>query len=203
MVATRTARLLAATLVVLAVGTGVAFAVVDASVLQGETATDSTTGTSQVSNATATLQGPVTLAVEGDGWLEQAVGNRVEAELIDRGATVTRVDTPTDSGGAPVLAIGVAEKRVGYTPFTPSATVETRFAYVTSGNGTLATSIVRGDPMVVHSNRDVYVVGGTVSVQDRARGVSTWPAYQRRVATATGDAVIRALSDAPGMDRPN
>ena len=203
MVATRTVRLLAAALLVLALGTGLALAFVDASALQGETTTNSATGTSQLGNATATLDGPVTLSVGGEGWLEQAVADRVEAKLIDRGATVTRVDTPNDTLTEPVLVIGIAENTVEYSPFTPSATVETRFAYVQSGNVTLATSIVRGDPMVVSSNRDVYVVGGSVTVVDRASGVTTWPAYQRRVATGTGDAVIRALSDAPGMDRPN
>ena len=203
MVSTRAVRLLAVTLVVLAVGIGAAFAFLDASALQGETSTESTVGTSQLGNATASLDGPVTLAVGGDGWIEQSVGDRVETELIDRGATVTRVDTPNETPDEPVLVIEIAEKQVEYSPFTPSATVEARFAYVQSGNATLATSIVRGDPMVVSSNRDVYVVGGRVTVQDRASGVATWPAYQRRVATATGAAVIRALSDAPGMDRPN
>lgn len=203
MVVTRSARLLAVIFVVLAIGIGVGFAFVDASALQGETTTDSATGTSQLGNATASLDGPVTLAVGGDGWIEQSVGDRVETELIDRGATVTRVDTPNDTLDDPILVVGITEEQVGYTPFTPSATVDARFAYVQSGNATLATSIVRGDPLVVSSNRDVYVVGGSVTVHDRASGVTTWPAYQRRVATATGNAVIRALSEAPGMNHPN
>lgn len=203
MASTRAVRLLAATLVVLALATGLAFAFVDASALQGQTAFDSTTGTSQLDNATATLEGPLTLAVDGDGWPEQAVGDRVETELRDRGATVTRVDALDDPLDEPVLVIDISAKQVDYSPFTPSATVEARYAYVQSGNATLATSMVRGDPMVVRSNRDVYVVSGSVTAQDRATGVATWPAYQRRVATATGDAVVRSLSEAPGMDRPN
>lgn len=190
-------------LVLLAIGVlvfGVAF--VDASALEGETATETAVGTSQADGASASLNGPVPLYVAGNGWLERAVADAVAANLTDRGATVRTVGTLEDPIANPVIAVDITESQAGYVPFSPSSTVETRFAYVQSGNTTLARAVLEGDPFVV-TNRDPYVINGEVTVRDRTIGVTTWPAHQRRVGELTGEAIVTAVVEAPGMDRPN
>lgn len=178
------------------------FAFVDASALQSETSIDSSVGTSRVNDASASLDGPVTVYVASDGWLEQRMTDRIVDELDDRGATVTRVESLDEAGEDPILAVRVTDSAVSYSPFSPSATVATSFAYVHSGNATLVRSVIEGDSIVL-SNRDAYVVSGDVTVRDESRGVATWPAYKRTVSTATAEAVLKALSDAPGMDQPD
>lgn len=202
MPSTRMIRLAVAALVVLA-SIAAGFALVDASVLRGETAVNSSVGTAQVDEATASLSDPVTLFVPGDGWLDTAVAERIAADLSARGATVTHVDQLDEATETPVLVVAVTEADVSYSPVSPTATVTASFAYVQSGNATLAQSLVADDPTIVSSNEDAYVVGGDVTVTDRATGVSTWPAYQRRIGTETAEAVVEALASAPGMDQPN
>lgn len=192
--------LFAASVLIVTIALGFGF--VDASVLDSETAVDSSVGTSQIDNASASLDGPVTLYVAGDGWLEARMTDRLAEELADRGATVNRVESLEGDSEDPILAVVVAESSVTYSPIAPTSTVKTDLAYVHSGNATLASSMTEGEPAVV-GNRDAYVVGGEVTVSDRSRGLATWPAYQRRVATASADAVIDALTSAPGMDQPN
>jgi hypothetical protein len=97
----------------------------------------------------------------------------------------------------------VTEADVSYSPVSPSASVETSFAYVQSGNASLARGLAAGESLVVHGSADAYVAYGDVTVRDRARGVATWPAYQRRVATVTADAVLESLAGAAAMDQPN
>ncbi|UWG48802.1 Uncharacterized protein HSRCO_2538 [Halanaeroarchaeum sp. HSR-CO] len=196
-------RSLYALLVVTIVGAGiVGFGFVDASILESETTIDSSVGTSQVNNARASLDGPVTLYVAGDGWLEAGMADRIADDLAQRGATVTRVESLEKDSEGPILAILVTESSISYSPLSPSSTVETSFAYVHSGNATLASAIVDDAPIVI-DNRDAYVVDGDVTVADRSSGLATWPAYQRRVATANARAVTDALASAPGMDQPN
>lgn len=201
--ASRPVSTIAVLAVVVLATVGAGFAFVDASALQGETATDSTVSTAQLNRSTASLADPVTLFVSGDGWLETAVGDRIAANLEDRGATVTRVDSLDGPTAGPVLVVTVADADVSYNPVAPSATVEASFAYVQSGNVTLATGLVRDEPLVVSTVTDAYVAHGDVTVRDRTRGVATWPAYQRRVTTATADGVVRALEGATGMDQPS
>ncbi|MFB6070235.1 MAG: hypothetical protein ABEJ76_04365 [Halanaeroarchaeum sp.] len=178
------------------------FAVVDASALRGETAVDSSVGTARVNDASASLGDPIVLVVEGDGWLEAAVADGIEKRLRERGATVSRrsaVDGPTASA---LLLVRVTDAAVAYDPVTPAATLSASFAYVQSGNASLATRMVGGGPTVIRSQSDAYVVGGDLTIRDRATGVSTWPAYQRRIAGHTAAAVVDGLCGAPGMDRP-
>lgn len=190
-------------LVLLVIGVLVfGFAFVDASALEGETATESAVGTSQVSSTTASLEGPVTLYVAGNGWLERTVADSIAASLTERGATVTTVSTLDDPVASPVIAVDNTESQTDYVPFSPSSTVETRFAYVQSGNTTLARTVIEGEHLVV-SNRDPYVIDGEVTVRDRTVGIATWPAHQQRVGSLTGQAIVTALEEAPGMDRPN
>lgn len=189
--------LLAALALVVTAGV-VAFA--DAGALSGRTATEASTGTARANDATASLRDPVVLHVSGDGWLERAVGDRVEARLADRGAEVTRVDSldgPVDSA---VLVIAVTDARVEYDPFSPSSRVSAEFAYVASGNVTLAQDMLAADPIVISSSVDSYVVGGDVTVEDETSGLATWPAYQRRIADLVADPIVENLGDAPGME---
>lgn len=202
MPSSRTVRLAVAALVVLA-GVVATFAFVDASVLRDETAVDSTVGTAQVGDATASLSDPVTLYAPGESRLDSAVADRIAADLSTRGATVTRVDHLDEPTETPVLVVAVTDADVSYSPVSPTATVAASFAYVQSGNATLARSLVADDPTIVSSNVDAYVVAGDVTVRDRATGVATWPAYQRRIDAATAEAVVEALASAPGMDQPN
>ncbi|MFB6132239.1 MAG: hypothetical protein ABEJ44_02390 [Halanaeroarchaeum sp.] len=202
MPSSRSVRLAVALLVILA-GVVATFAFVDANALRGETAVNSWIGTARVSDATASLSDPVTIYVPGNGWLETAVADRIEEDLSARGADVERADTLDGPTETPVLVVAVAEREVSYLPISPGATVSTSFAYVQSGNSTLARSMVQDESPTVSGNVDAYVVGGDVTVSDRARGLATWPAYQRRVATATAEAILEALEDAPGMDQPN
>jgi len=179
------------------------FAFVDASVLQGETATDASVGTARANDAAASLADPVTLVVADEGWLESRIGDRLERDLEERGATVTRVSSLEAPIDDPVLVVRVTDATVSYSPVSPSATVQASFAYVQSGNVTLAQSLVDDGPMVISSNRDAYVAGGDVTVRDRTAGIATWPAYQRRVADAVSTAMVDQLAGAPGMDRPD
>lgn len=179
------------------------FAVVDASALQGETATHASVGTARANDSTATMGDPVTLVVADDGWLESRLGDRIERGLVERGATVTRVSSLASPIDEPVLVVRVTDASVSYSPVSPSASVDASFAYVQSGNVTLAQSLVGGSPMVIQSATDAYVVSGDVTMTDRATGLSTWPAYQRRVADAVGSEMVNQLARAPSMDRPD
>ncbi|MGM0397680.1 MAG: hypothetical protein ACQEQY_01680 [Halobacteriota archaeon] len=192
-----------ALLVVIIVGaTVVGFGFVDAGILESEAAIDSSVGTSRTNDASAALDGPVTLYVAGDGWLEARMADRIADDLAQHGATVTRVQSLDEDSEDPILAILVTESSVSYSPISPSSTIEASFAYVHSGNATLASAIVDDAPIVI-DDRDAYVVDGDVTVSDRSSGLATWPAYQRRVATTNAAAVMDALTSAPGMDQPN
>lgn len=171
----------------------------DATALSGQTNTSASTGTARANDATASLSGPVALYVAGDGWLETAIADDLERTLRARGATVTRVHSLAAPTGQPLLAVRVTDADVRYRPLSPSATLAASFAYLTSGNATLADDLLHGEVLVIRSARDAYVVGGDVSLRDRTSGFATWPAYQRRVATATVTAMVDQLAAAPGM----
>lgn len=186
-------------LALLVVSAGVV-AFVDASALSAQTQANASTGTARANDATASLSDPVVLHVRGDGWLERALADRVEARLTDRGATVTTVDTLEASVDSAVLVLTVTNASVGYSPYSPGAVVTAEFAYVASGNATLAQQMLDADPIVISSSADSYVVGGDVTVREETSGFATWPAYQRRVATAVADSMVDQLAAAPGMD---
>lgn len=200
MPSTRTTVGLAAAIVALLVLVAAGFASVDASALQGQAAVQSAVSTARANDATATLAGPIALYVEGHGWLQAALADQVEAALEAHGATVTRVDslaTPTDG---PVLAVRVTDASVGYRPISPRADLSVAFAYVQSGNATLAEGMLGSDPVIIRSHHDAYVVGGDLTIADRTNGVVTWPAYRRRVSNGTAAAIVDGLAGAAGMD---
>lgn len=190
----------AAALVALLVVTAGIVGFVDATLLTGQTNTNASTGTARANDATASLSDPVALYVAGDGWLERAIADDLERALHARGATVTRVDALDSATDRPLLAVAVTDARVRYRPLSPSADVTATFAYVQSGNATLADDLLHDEVLVIRSNADAYVVGGDLGLVDRTSGFATWPAYQRRVANATASTLVDQLAGVPGMD---
>lgn len=156
-----------------------AFAFVPFHVGASEAATDSTVGKTVAGNATSEFDGRMHLHAAGPG--SDRVADGVATRLERAGLTVERVETLNGSHDRPVLAVRVQERTVAYNPVTPSATVAWSYAYVASGNGTLASRAVRDESLTVDSGSDRYVVDGDFTMRHRARGVYSAPGYSRLV----------------------
>jgi len=172
------------------------FAVVDASAVDGETTIETAVATSYSDGATGSLHGPGALYVAGNDWLERAIAVTIAATFTERGATVTTVSTLEHPVTDPVLAGDVMEVQAGYVLFSASSSVEARFAYVQSGNATLARAVLGGVFLVI-SNRDPSVIDGAVTVTDRTTGLKTWPAHHRRVEDLPIEGVLTAIEETP------
>lgn len=175
------------------------FAFVDFHAMESNTLADASVGTAQANKATAPVDQPLQLLVLGDGPVADRLSDHLAAELSPTFATINQTDEPIESWNGPVLVVGIVESDVRYNPVTPSAAVTAEFAFVGSGNVTLATQFARGEMPPVLSNLNPYVVQGDVVLQDESRGIVSVPAYERhvteRLATKLGD----ALTSAPGM----
>lgn len=175
-----------------------AFVMVDFQAMRSATATESSTGTSQLDNATAPENEPLTLVVLEDGAMAEGLAPELEAALSNRfGVSTTTEPTPPWTGT--VLVISVTESSVQYNPITPAGRVSADFAFVGSGNATFATTLVTGDDPLVVTNAEPYVVHGTVSVTDRSRGIVSLPGYRSHLRSALAAELSRTLGSAPGM----
>ena len=193
----RTRALLASLVLFLAVV--VAFAVVDFHAMESQTAADSSVGTAQANNATAPVVGPLQLLVLGEGPVPERLEPALAAQLESRWGPVERAAEPSPDFDGPVLVVAVSESALRYNPVTPSARVAIEFAFVGSGNGTVAEQLVTTDSGVVLTNRDPYVVQGDVTIRDESRGIASRPGYQSHVTDQLATRFVDALTSAPGM----
>ena len=175
-----------------------AVVLVDFQVMQSATATDSSTGTSQLDNATVPENESLTLVVLEDGAMAEGLAPELEAALSNRFEVRTTTE-PTPPWTGSVLVITVTESSVQYNPITPAGCVSADFAFVGSGNATFATTLVTGEDPLVVTNAEPYVVHGTVSVTDRSRGIVSVPGYQSHLRSALAAELSRTLGSAPGM----
>lgn len=196
MVSRRSALLAAAVLVLAVVGV---FSVVEFHALESETSVQSGISTYRVNDATAPTDRSLSLLVVGDG--PQA--DRIEAALVEELSTVwpsiVPVEDDVEAVEGPVLAVNVSEDGVAYNPVTPSATVDVHFGFVGGGNATVAKQFASGEGPPVSGNRTPYVVGGSMTVVDRSRGIASVPGYRSHLRRAIVDAVATKLTRQPGM----
>lgn len=193
----RSRALLASLLFLLALV--VAFAVVDFHAMESQTAADSSVGTARANNASAPVGGPIQLVVLGEGPVAEGLEPALAAKLESRWGPVDRAAEPSPDFDGPVLVVAVTESELRYNPITPSARVAVDFAFVGSGNGTLAERLVTTDSGVVLTNRDAYVAQGGVTIRDESRGIASRPGYRSHVTERLADRFVNALTSAPGM----
>jgi len=190
-------RLLAVLLSVFVV-LGLVVAFVPFHALESETAVDSGVGTARANDATAPSDGPLRLVVLGDGPFAEQFESSLAEQLEPRWGTVERVDEPTP-GETPILVVGMAETDIRYNPVSPTAEATVEFAFVGSGNGTVAAQFARGETPMVITNETPYVVQGDVTIRDRSSGVASLPGYRNLVADRLAESLAEALGNAPGM----
>lgn len=172
---------------------------VDVTLMGSETTTEAGTGTSQLGNATAPLEEPLTIVVLGEGPLTDGLADSLEAELGTRFSSVVTSTNASQSVEGPVLAVRVTDRAVDYNPFLPSARVTAEFAFVGTGNATFATALTTGSQLVV-TNEEPYVVHGDLTLTDRSRGFATRPGYYRHLRGTVADTLSEELLSAPGME---
>lgn len=167
-------------------------------VMESETASNSSVGTSQANDATAPTGVPLQVIVLGEGPVADRLADDLETSLSDRWTAITVAEEPTSVDG-PVYVVRIGEADVAYNPVTPSARVTAHFAFVGSGNGTLAAQLASGDTTPVLTNENPYVVHGDVTVVDESTGLVSIPGYRDHVARQLAGELARSLSSAPGM----
>ena len=177
----------------------VAFAVVDLHAMESQTAAESTVGTARANDAVPPVGGPIQLVVLGDGPVPERLEPALATQLESRWGPVELADDAAPDFDGPVLVVAVTGSDLRYNPVTPSARVSVDFAFVSSGNGTLAEELATGDGGVVLTNENPYVVHGDVTIRDESRGIVTWPGYRSHVVEQLADRFVDALTSAPGM----
>lgn len=177
-----------------------AFVGLDFHVMESETATESSTGTSQLDAATASVDELLTLVVLEEDALAAELAPELETALSTRFGEINTTEEPTPPWTGSVLVVTVSESSIQYNPLTPAGQVSADFAFVGSGNATFATSLVLGDDPLVVTNAEPYVIHGTVTVTDRSRGIVSVPGYRSHLRGALADELARAIGTAPGMD---
>ncbi len=181
----------------------------DARFSSSETETQSSVGTSQLGEATAPLDRPVSLLVLGEGPIADGIGADLAAELEPRFPSVSVIEdatpgvTGSDASAAQkngsVLVVAVRNHTTSYTPVRATGEVAADFAYVGSRNVSFATGLVTEEQMIV-TNEEPYVVRGEVTVRDRSRGLFSVPGYRNHLREALAETLREALLSAPGMD---
>jgi hypothetical protein len=176
-----------------------AFAGLDFRFATAETATSSSVGTAQAANATAPLDRPLAVLVLGDGPVADGLTAALTPELEGRFPTVTVIEDPAATPNGSVLVLAVRNHTTSYTPVRATGAVTADFAFVGSGNVSFATALLTEDLMVV-TNQEPSVVRGTVTVEDRSRGLFSVPGYRNHLRAALAETLRNALLSAPGMD---
>lgn len=191
---------------------GVAGVLLAVDVWAGESRTSatSTVSTASVGNATVGTPPAVVLFVDGEDRLAAAAATRAADRLRARGVAATRAETLKADYDRPVLVATVVAE-TAYDPVTPTATVRVRTLYSASGtltqfgvddgafSGDRLVARLRADELGSVESGDEYplVRVGTVTVEDRTRGVVSRPAYRRHVADLAGDAIAATLDATP------
>ncbi|GGL70325.1 ArsR/SmtB family transcription factor [Halocalculus aciditolerans] len=100
----------------------------------GSTASSANAGVPDVADRTVTV-----VATGGDPVLRNATATAAAERLEARGATVRRADAVRETDG-PLLLVRFADARVDASGLTPDVNATVAYAYVESGNATLARS---------------------------------------------------------------
>ncbi|MDR5656351.1 hypothetical protein RH831_04050 [Halodesulfurarchaeum sp. HSR-GB] len=175
------------------------FAFADFRVLESETTADSSVGTSQLGDAAAPVERPVQLVVLGENPHASMLRGDLAADLSTRFQSIEQAPEPTVDWNGSLLVVELRERSVQYNPVAPSGRVTASFAFVGSGNVTLATGLATEESALVVTNADSYVVHGEVTVVDRSRGLVTRPAYRAHLQAALAEELATALGRARGM----
>lgn len=173
-----------------------AFALLPYEIAEHRTTVNGSTGTAVAGNATAGLDGPVAVYVDGPGWTATAVGHYLVGDLRAAGAGASQVSTIEDSEG-PLLAVRILDLDTNYQPLSPTATVRWRFVYVASGNASLAREqLATEHGPVIGSDRERFVVEGQYTLRNDVRGVITIPAYRQGIADRIASTTVEKLQAA-------
>jgi len=165
-------------------------AAADLSVATSEAATDTTVTTASTNDATADLDGELSLYVHGDAPEELVTG--LVAAFEERGVTVERIDDLDPHHDTPVAALAVDDWQLSWRAVTADADVTWRLVY-SPGNTSSFDTLLAGETGVTSTDENPYVLAGTFHTTDRTTGVVTWPAYRRGVAERSADAAVEAL----------
>lgn len=154
------------------------------------------TGRAVVGNATAELEQPIQVYVEGGGWAAGAVGHHLVGDLRAADIEATRVEQLQQADG-PILAVRILELDASYRPLSPTASARWRFVYATSGNASFVrTQLSTEDGPVVVSNRERFVVEGQYTLHDDVRGVISVPQYRAGIADRIASTTAEKLQSA-------
>lgn len=180
----------------LAVVVAGAFALLPFQAAEHETSVEGATGRAVAGNATAELDRPVAVYVEGPTWVSSAVGHYLVGDLRAAGVDATQVERLQDTDG-PLLAVRVLDLDAPYRPVSPSASARWRFVYATSGNATTVRDQLETEHgPVVTSDSERFVLEGQFSIRDDVRGVVSIPQYRaeiaERIAAHTASEVLGA-----------
>ncbi|AOW81028.1 hypothetical protein HTSR_1863 [Halodesulfurarchaeum formicicum] len=175
------------------------FAFADFRVLESETTADSSVGTSQLGDAAAPVERPVQLVVLGENPHASMLRGDLAVELSATFQSIEQAPEPTADWNGSILVVDLRERSVQYNPVAPSGRVTANFAFVGSGNVTLATGLATEESTLIVTNADPYVVHGEVTVSDRSRGLVSRPAYRAHLQGALAEELATALGRAPGM----
>lgn len=199
----------AALVALLLVGAALSLASFEAAT--GDTRLSSRASTASTNDAAANLTGTVSVYVAGDDRFAAAVERRLADALRERGLRVRTPETLRPAFDGPTLVVRVVERDVRYDPVTPAATVTWRFLYSASGNvsqfgrpaaggpfdGAVLVERLAGDDLapVVLSGDVRYVRWGSLTVENRATGVVSLPAYRGRLAGVVAAETVRAVAE--------
>ncbi|MFB6113488.1 MAG: hypothetical protein ABEJ58_05220 [Halodesulfurarchaeum sp.] len=201
MLSRRTALLVTAVLLTALLG---AVLTVDFRAMESETDTDASVSTYRVNHAIAPRDGPLTLIVLGDGADAERLATDLSNALKDEQdgwPAVVLAEDGRDTVDGPVLVVSITESLVRYNPVSPSARTRVDFGFVGNGDASFARRFAVGDRPVVIGSETPYVVGGSVAVTDRSRGLVSVPGYRSYLGEMIAEAVSEALTSAPGMSK--
>lgn len=173
-----------------------AFALIPFEVAEHNRSVEGATGKAVAGNATADLDQPIAVYVEGPGWSAGAVSHHLVGDLRGAGYTADQMESLEDADG-PILALRVLDVDAEYRPISPTATARWRFVYASSGNATFVREQLSTEagPVVV-SNRERFVVEGQYTLQDDVGGVISVPQYRAGIADWIGATTAEKLQEA-------
>lgn len=182
-------------LVVVAAG---AFALLPFEAAEHHTSVEGATGTAVAGNASAHLEQPIAVYVEGPGWTAGAVSHHLVGDLRGAGYSADQVESLEDADG-PILAVRVLDIDAEYRPISPTASAEWRFVYATSGNASFVREQLSTEsgPVVV-SDRERFIVEGQYTLQDDVSGVISVPQYRAGIADRVAGTTAEKLQEATG-----
>ena len=173
-----------------------AFALIPFEAAEHQSSVEGATGTAVAGNATADLDQPIAVYVEGPGWTAGAVSHHLVGDLRGAGYTADQAQTLEETDG-PILAVRVLDVDTNYRPVSPTASAEWRFVYATSGNASFVREeLSTKDGPVVDSDRERFVVEGQFSLRDDANGIVSVPQYRGGLADRIAATTVEKLRTA-------